>query len=854
MNRYKVINYSILFSMALFVSIMSHMGMIWLATEGKLFVGFGDGLSQMLTFKQYLFEQYQQGNWAYAQGMGFGGGLFATLNYYYSTNLFVLLWFFLLSIFSIQPTVETWAYLLIPMSIAKQMLIFTVAFYYLKLFFKERRGAFVGALVYMMSPFFFKNQINTDILADIALYIPFLLIGIEWIIRKRSPLFFVIALTLTLINNFYIAFIVCLIGFLYILLRFIIRLSHNEKTRVAQLKTYIWTSILSFGMSSFIFIPAAISYLDNERPPYTDPIKWFELRDNLLVDESRVLWLPAIVMVILTMRPFYKHKTFLLFAAISVLGTIGYYSPLIGSIFNGLSAPNNRWVPIVTLSYGGLIAFMFAHANEARRKDWLISIGLALIGITLATGIGGPDFHNPLTWLAYIWVLFMLLFAFSHFRPQLVSVVTIVALLLYSNYFLLGLSTTSNMKGSTLEYVQGNALAMSDDVKEAAAYMKENSADENVRYDWSDLFRENTPYLVGLNGFSTYSSISNGNIMYMYWRDLQIDPGRESLSRYRTLGDRTNLMALFQAQYYMRDKTHRNLPYGVEKVGNYGDYRLYENPYRLPAFRVTDRFYNQQQLAALPVLTREHAMLEGVITEDGKATMLPAKALPYTMTIKNAQLEKNKLVVKKEAKPAKLTFTLKDLPKDAQTIYVQFYLQADKVKNLVEIKVNDLATNRKRGTQKYATGFNYVTLAIPAEKKVTIKIPKGQYVFKDAQFFPETYKTLENAITKYQANDMVWENDTAKGHVTAEQENSMLVTPIPFEKGWKATVNGEEVPLEKVNYAFIGLPLDQGQNEVVLQYAPPYWRIVVSLSIASLLLTIFIFYRRKKSLKRWSSN
>ena len=127
-----------LFLAALLISIMAHLGMIWRTVEGNLFIGFGDGISQMLTFKQYIFEKYQQGNWAYSQDFGFGGGIFATLNYYYTTNIFMLLWFLAFVVFSIEPTIETWIHLLIPISIVKQMLLFTAAFYYLKLLIPKK--------------------------------------------------------------------------------------------------------------------------------------------------------------------------------------------------------------------------------------------------------------------------------------------------------------------------------------------------------------------------------------------------------------------------------------------------------------------------------------------------------------------------------------------------------------------------------------------------------------------------------------------------------------------------------------------------------------------------------------------
>lgn len=54
--------YLLTFVGALLLSIIGHGFYLWKWTQGYLMVGFGDGLSQMLFFKQFILEHYQQGN------------------------------------------------------------------------------------------------------------------------------------------------------------------------------------------------------------------------------------------------------------------------------------------------------------------------------------------------------------------------------------------------------------------------------------------------------------------------------------------------------------------------------------------------------------------------------------------------------------------------------------------------------------------------------------------------------------------------------------------------------------------------------------------------------------------------
>ena len=58
--------------------------------------------------------------------------------------------------------------------------------------------------------------------------------------------------------------------------------------------------------------------------------------------------------------------------------------------------------------------------------------------------------------------------------------------------------------------------------------------------------------------------------------------------------------------------------------------------------------------------------------------------------------------------------------------------------------------------------------------------------------------------------------------------------------GWKATVDGEDAPLHRVDYLFRGVQVDAGRHRVEFRYEPASWRIGVAISAGALTLLIVL--------------
>ncbi len=109
------------------------------------------------------------------------------------------------------------------------------------------------------------------------------------------------------------------------------------------------------------------------------------------------------------------------------------------------------------------------------------------------------------------------------------------------------------------------------------------------------------------------------------------------------------------------------------------------------------------------------------------------------------------------------------------------------------------------------------------------------------------------SLKSYKPNHLIYSVDTKSDQVAVFSE-------IFYDKGWKATINGSEVPYTRVNYLLRGMPLKAGTYQLEFRFAPESYRIgnIIAL-ICSLLMILGIagylfFYFRKPEVIREEDN
>jgi hypothetical protein len=84
------------------------------------------------------------------------------------------------------------------------------------------------------------------------------------------------------------------------------------------------------------------------------------------------------------------------------------------------------------------------------------------------------------------------------------------------------------------------------------------------------------------------------------------------------------------------------------------------------------------------------------------------------------------------------------------------------------------------------------------------------------------------------ANLVDYENERVVVDADASRPGLVVLTDVWFP-GWKATVDGREVPIERVNYLLRGVRVSAGRHRVVLRYDPASFRAGWIISLAGLL-------------------
>ncbi|CAM5190361.1 YfhO family protein OS=Bacillus licheniformis CG-B52 OX=1368424 GN=N399_04585 PE=4 SV=1 [Bacillus licheniformis] len=111
----------------------------------------------------------------------------------------------------------------------------------------------------------------------------------------------------------------------------------------------------------------------------------------------------------------------------------------------------------------------------------------------------------------------------------------------------------------------------------------------------------------------------------------------------------------------------------------------------------------------------------------------------------------------------------------------------------------------------------------------------------------EDYQLLKKAAAKKTpAADLNWRNNQVSISFDNQNGDRYMVLPVPYEKGWEVTVNGKTQTVQKANYAFIGIPIEKGKNNIRLVYYPPYFKATLAVTVISLIIGIWYSRRRKK--------
>lgn len=853
----------ILLFFSLLLSAIGHTVFLRQWANGHFMVGINDGLSQMLPFKDLLFEQYTRGEFFYSFDFGLGAGTFSELSYYFSTSivfLFSVVVVFILKTVNIIQTTDVlfWANAAVFISVVRLAVVLFITtrfFMYMKI---SKLSALLGASLYGISGMYFRHATYWEFFADAFLWLPILLFGVEKIFREQKPGWFLTAVAISMIDNFYFAYINFLLTAIYILFRLFIPLNEDGEDKKKAVMNFAVAGLIGAGISAVSFVPAVYAYLNNHRPPFQQEIPWIDMTDNILFS-SRFIVLPAFFVLLLFCGFLYRHKTFRLFALLGIAGIVMHHSPLIGSAFNGFSAPQYRWEYFLSLAMGGAVAVAMDRLHKFTVRHFLIAAIFTIFCFVLyAFGDEYFIINSSVSIFTFGSLLMTLLLLFLYirfpkplFKGLLMAFLFTWALLFANLYQIEKILEDGDISQVNEELITGPEYD-DPEINALLDYIQAKETGGPYRIEWMEGVRNNTPIVQDFQGLSAYSSILNKNLLYFYLYDLEIDMGRESVSRYATLGNRANLYSMLQGKYVIRSRGDTNVPYGFNEIHSSEKYIVYENDYVLPFARSTSTVYEEQQLTELSPLMREQAMLTGVILDSSQhADPLPEpnkNILNFAPVAIGATYHNGGLTVVERT--GGLNLTVENPPTSGGDLFVSFHLETKAADQGFLLEVNDYQTTRKSNQSIYKTFVDDLTIRIPADESIEIRLPKGSYEITDIQVYSASYESLrEQAAQPDLSSNLSIDGSQVRLDYANKDNDKFLKLSIPYERGWQATVNGKKVQVVKADFAFMAIPIDAGDNDISLTYRPPFFKSTAAVSLVSILFGFALVFRKRKNRK-----
>lgn len=761
-------------------------------------------------YTEFMNQMKEGGSLAYTWKMGLGTDLVSTMAYYFASPVNWLL------VFCPRNHVIEFMSILILLKISAAGWSFA---YYLRKHYEDE-----GILPVWFSVFYslsgFVCAYYWNIMWLDALWLtPFVILGLERLVKEGRCLLYFSTLALTVFSNYYIAIMVCI----FLLLYFLILLGEIHSGRIRAFGRFFVSSLLAGGCGAVLILPeiAALAGSGSGGIRFPDAAVWyFGLADELArmcmgvqVIATTDHW-PSLYCGVAALFLFFlflmnreiPRKRRLCLGLLVVFFLLSFAENQLDFIWHGLHFPDG--LPArQTFLYAFLLlvtGYEAVHLRQGidRRKiflAWLLAEGILLVCDLFADKelVTPEEIRDSGIVLAGYAIFFLMWQGQSRgMKKILVGMLTI----------LICVEAYVNMGLTSLETTDRTIYTEHQSAYQTLAGEAGEREDGFYRIDTFSRLTKNESALNHYPSASIFSSLINVDVATAY-RELGMEGGK---NYYCYNGATMLTSALLDVRYLMTDSDCEESPYRRLTDSKDGIY-LYENLYTLP----------------LGVMLRDEVMQTWDFTEGSSidaqnrlAFMLGAEEpllVPVNTTITP---EENCIEVQEDG------------------YYYGFY--TDKDVNRITMTVGERTRNFSKCGHVYLLDFGYChageKIVLTSTEKKSLQV---QGYRLQEQAFLDAYRTLERQTMELER----YTDTRVEGRIKVTEQGSLFLA-IPDDVGWKVSVDGAEVTPDSFCDAFLCIPLDEGEHQILLQYRTPYFIPGLMISLISLIAGLLFCFRR----------
>ena len=672
---------------------------------------------------------------------------------------------------------------------------------------------------------------------DTVVLFPIVVLGLDKLIYERKNRLYIISLTLSIISNFYIGYMVCIFSLLYFIYNIVIyKLDKNI------IKDFIISSLLSGFMCMIIIIPEASELLKGKALLYTsNKTEYFKFNMNFLnifykflpgstsnydLKYGMVNIYVSLFVIILVIKYFFNKKiskkeriTTLIFILFFLLSISFNLLDFAWQLFQRPIWYPNRY--IFTFSFFLITIAMKEITNityKTNIKENLIII-ISFILLTLYSIISLKIHNDNLKIISYILGIILILqytFFLNNKNAKYLLVMLFFIEVTTNAIFTLKImgKTTTMTQYKTNEEINEKAVKH---IKEI-----ENKDNNFYRMELSTSTVHNSPSLLNYNGINHFNSVKNAKTLnFLNKFNYQVtDDTSVEFNNYNPY-----LTSLLGIKYINGSKDEMY----YENVYN-------ENPYMYlnkDALSLGYMIYNKEFKESNSSYQNTENLINSMLNTDIKRYKVIDNFNGKDTEIK--EIDNKKYVISKtsikieiEDKASNSMFLIPSRNISFVASY-SIFINDEEIKDAV-IKQSPIFIN-KGDTYKIIIKSNLSKTELNSLKWYQINYDK----------YIETINELkknEFNITKYNKDNHI------EGNIDVNNDKNVLLLTIPYDKGWNIYVDDNKINYDICFDSFICLDLDKGKHDIKMNYVPSGF--IVGLIISSLAFIVTIIYIRKK--------
>lgn len=684
---------------------------------------------------------------------------------------------------------------------------------------------------------------------DGIIYMPLILLGIEYLLKDKLYGLLTIALALMFISNFYISYMVGLFSFLYFLARYFAIFDLKPlKPFLLKLIRFAFVTLLAVGISAIVVIPTYLALKETVNPGVSIP--WiFDFLKNVIDIITKLYFgmydsiksgLPNIyigILPLLLFPLFFSNKRIvvkerLVYAFLIAILVLSFEVPLLNIVWHAFDNPDSfpyRYSFILSflLLTMAIRVFVLFEKEDLRQLNIVFIVNVLLVILLQKLSPVYMDGRNTLMNLLFLCTFFILLYGKVYYKKKQVISVLLVLVVVFdlsanALHLLRSLNEENNYKARA-EYRHGETsreVFKKVQQMDPAIYRMEsettNTFNDAFRYDYK--------------GVSHFSSMTNGNIIKTteklgYTRYL------EKWMSYK--GNTLVADSIIGIKYIVNRMPVEKL--GYEKVdldNNIPGYYVYKNTNSLPLGFMMNSVQELQEAFVNPFQYQED-----LLKSFGNDVQYYTSVIPNEVEYKNLDVtnqDGQTILTKKiqeEDGIVRYTFNLKN----SKQLYL--YIDSNQI-DLSEVLVNGHVLSQYPGT--YSSGILDLGMFIYGETTVELKLKANTFIMQDITFKTLNVARFESLVEQLRKQPFEvdeWSSSSVKGHINAEKQGIMFMS-IPYDRGWTIRVDDKKVEPLKIAGSFIGFHLSEGEHKIEMSYVSPGFKI--GAIISSICLVIFM--------------